>query len=131
MIIALGYRVQSQVAVRFRRWATQRVNLLVSGFLDFAEFQALEMNPMTMKEALDKYKWIHINAPFYENLNYPSQGEHLEERQINILNNKQMSRSGSHRYETHTKTNYENNEYIYLMGYITSSFLPFFSVDEV
>ena len=51
MIIALGYRVQSQVATRFRRWATQRLheyiqkgfamdielqrlNLLVSGFLD-------------------------------------------------------------------------------------------------
>ena len=34
----------------------QRLNLLVSQFLDFAEFQALEMNPMTMKdwiEALD------------------------------------------------------------------------------
>ena len=34
----------------------QRLNLLVSGFLDFAEFQELEMNPMTMKdwiEALD------------------------------------------------------------------------------
>ena len=34
----------------------QRLNLLVSSFLDFAEFQALEMNPMTMKdwiEALD------------------------------------------------------------------------------
>ena len=34
----------------------QRLNLLVSGFFDFAEFQALEMNPMTMKdwiEALD------------------------------------------------------------------------------
>jgi len=44
---------------------------------------------------------------------------------------KQKSRSGSHRHETNTKTNYENNEYIYLMGYITSSFLPFFSVDEV
>ena len=60
MIIALGYRVQSQVAVRFRRWATQRLNLLVSGFLDFAEFQALEMNPMTMKdwiEALSR-RWI-------------------------------------------------------------------------
>ena len=27
----------------------QRLNLLVSGFLDFAEFQALEMNPMKMK----------------------------------------------------------------------------------
>ena len=29
------------------------------------------------------------------------------------------------------ETNYENNEYIYLMESITSSFLPFFSVDEV
>lgn len=28
----------------------QRLNLLVSGFLDFAEFQALEMNPMTMHD---------------------------------------------------------------------------------
>ena len=40
----------------------QRLNLLVSGFLDFAEFQALEMNPMTMKdwiEALD-LSLIHI-----------------------------------------------------------------------
>lgn len=26
MIIALGYRVQSEVAVRFRRWATQRLH---------------------------------------------------------------------------------------------------------
>ena len=34
MIIALGYRVQSQVATRFRRWA-------------------LEMNPMTMKDWID------------------------------------------------------------------------------
>lgn len=51
MIIALGYRVQSQEATSFRRWATQRLheyiqkgfamdielqrlNLLVSGFLD-------------------------------------------------------------------------------------------------
>ena len=97
MVIALGYRVQSQVATRFRRWATQRLheyiqkgfamdderlkqggnrysknylseielqrlNLLVSGFLDFAEFQALEMNPMTMKdwiEALDNQIIAH------------------------------------------------------------------------
>ena len=40
----------------------QRLNLLVSGFLDFAEFQALEMNPMTMKdwiEALDSQIAAH------------------------------------------------------------------------
>lgn len=56
----------------------QRLNLLVSGFLDFAEFQALEMNPMSMKdwiEALDnqiiahkRKSWsakaiFHINKP--------------------------------------------------------------------
>ena len=40
----------------------QRLNLLVSGFLDFAEFQALKMNPMTMKdwiEALDNQIIAH------------------------------------------------------------------------
>ncbi len=40
----------------------QRLNLLVSGFLDFAEFQALEMNPMTMNdwiEALDSQIIAH------------------------------------------------------------------------
>lgn len=40
----------------------QRLNLLVSGFLDFAEFQALEMNPMSMKdwiEALDNQIAAH------------------------------------------------------------------------
>lgn len=31
----------------------QRLNLLVSGFLDFAEFQALEMNPMTMHDWIE------------------------------------------------------------------------------
>ncbi len=31
----------------------QRLNLLVSGFLDFAEFQALEMNPMSMQNWID------------------------------------------------------------------------------
>ena len=40
----------------------QRLNLLVSGFLDFAEFQALEMNLMSMKdwiEALDNQIIAH------------------------------------------------------------------------
>ena len=31
----------------------QRLNLLVSGFLDFAEFQALEMKPMTMRDWIE------------------------------------------------------------------------------
>lgn len=31
MIIALGYRVQSQVATRFRRWATQRLRVHTKG----------------------------------------------------------------------------------------------------
>ena len=31
----------------------QRLNLLVSGFLDFAEFQALEMKPMTMQDWIE------------------------------------------------------------------------------
>ncbi len=40
----------------------QRLNLLVSSFLDFAEFQALEMNPMKMQdwiEALDNQILVH------------------------------------------------------------------------
>ena len=45
----------------------QRLNLLVSGFLDFAEFQALEMIPMTMKdwiEALDNQIIAHKRKVF-------------------------------------------------------------------
>lgn len=41
MIIALGYRVQSEIEL-------QRLNLLVSQFLDYAELQALEQRPMKM-----------------------------------------------------------------------------------
>lgn len=112
VIIAIGYRVQSDVAVCFHRWATQRLhehtaaeliyervdsekpfvgmtnfkgdyvtkddvkiaknylselelkrlNLLVSEFLDFAEFQALEEKPMKMKDwitALDNQIVAH------------------------------------------------------------------------
>ena len=71
MFIAIGYRVQSQIATRFRitkddvkiaknylsEIELQRLNLLVSQFLDFAEFQALEQKPMAMQDwivALDK-----------------------------------------------------------------------------
>ncbi len=40
----------------------QRLNLLVSGFLDFAEFQALEMTPMTMSDWIQTLdNQIHAN----------------------------------------------------------------------
>jgi len=82
MIIAIGYRVQSQIATRFDRvdnkkpligmtnfkgdYITKddvkiaknylseieltRLNLLVSQFLDYAEFTALEQQPMAMED---------------------------------------------------------------------------------
>ena len=78
MIIAVGFRVKSQVATRFRQWATIHLrefiqkgftledvqiaknylteqeltylNLLVSQYLDFAEVQALQQIPMKMVE---------------------------------------------------------------------------------
>ncbi|MDR2900802.1 MAG: virulence RhuM family protein [Treponema sp.] len=55
----------------------QRLNLLVSQFLDFAEFQALEQNPMTMQD------WISAL-----------------EKQIIMLNRKQLIGSGK---VSHTK----------------------------
>jgi Virulence protein len=70
LIIAIGYRVKSQVATRFRQWATQRLheyiqkgfamkelqvlNLLVSQYLDFAELQAIEQHSMTMQQWIEK-----------------------------------------------------------------------------
>lgn len=43
---------------------------------------------------------------------------------INEWNQQEKSRSDSHRNETPTKTNYENKEYIYLIGYVIASILP-------
>ena len=82
MIIAVGFRVKSQVATRFRQWATIHLrefiqkgftledvqiaknylteqeltylNLLVSQYLDFAEIQALQQIPMKMVEWIKK-----------------------------------------------------------------------------
>jgi hypothetical protein len=52
MIIALGYRVQSQVATRFRRWATQRLHEYIQkGFATDDERlkQAAEIAALTKK----------------------------------------------------------------------------------
>lgn len=175
MIIALGYRVQSQVATRFRRWATerlheyiqkgftmdderlkqggnryfrellqrirdirasernfyqqvtdiyatsidydprdsmtrddvkiaknyltegelQRLNLLVSQFLDFAEFQALEMKEMRMSdwiEALDN-QIIMLQRKLLEGKGQVSHKQAMEkaEKEFNIYRMREMA----------------------------------------
>ncbi len=47
MIIALGHRVQSEIEL-------QRLNLLVSQFLDYAELQALEQRSMKMIDWIEE-----------------------------------------------------------------------------
>ena len=52
VIISVGYRVKSVVGTRFRQWEQMPRNLnnLVSGYLDFAETQALRHRPMYMDD---------------------------------------------------------------------------------
>lgn len=94
MIIALGYRVQSPIAVRFRRWVTQRLNLLTSQFLDYAEFQALEQNPMTMADwiaALDD-QILRLRKNILEGNGTVSHQEAIEkaEREFEIYREREM-----------------------------------------
>ena len=94
MIIALGYRVQSPIAVRFRRWVTQRQNLLTSQFLDYAEFQALEQNPMTMADwiaALDD-QILRLRKNILEGNGIVSHQEAIEkaEREFEIYREREM-----------------------------------------
>lgn len=94
MIIALGYRVQSPIAVRFRRWVTQRQNLLTSQFLDYAEFQALEQNPMTMADwiaALDD-QILRLRKNILEGNGTVSHQEAIEkaEREFEIYREREM-----------------------------------------
>ena len=61
MIIALGYRVQSQVATRFRRWATQRLHEYIQK--EFARGHT-KIRP-SEKQALgraDRYKQVCLNS---------------------------------------------------------------------
>ena len=52
MVIALGYRVQSQVAVRFRRWATQRLHEYIQ--------KGFAMDDERLKQGGNRYFRIHI-----------------------------------------------------------------------
>ncbi len=73
----------------------QRLNLLVSGFLDFAEFQALEMNPMTMQdwvEALDNQIIAH-NRKVLQGAGTVSHQKAIAkaEREFNIYRQREMA----------------------------------------
>ena len=72
----------------------QRLNLLVSGFLDFAEFQALEMNPMTMKdwiEALDNQIIAHKRKVLIGKGNIShKQAIEKEEKEFEIYRKREM-----------------------------------------
>ncbi|MDE7431131.1 MAG: virulence RhuM family protein [Lachnospiraceae bacterium] len=55
MIIALGYRVQSQLATRFRRWATERLHEYIQkGFAMDDERLKQESNCCNQKEAVGR-----------------------------------------------------------------------------
>ena len=72
----------------------QRLNLLVSGFLDFAEFQALEMNPMTMNdwiEALDNQIIAHKRKVLIGNGNIShQQAIEKAEKEFEIYRKREM-----------------------------------------
>ena len=72
----------------------QRLNLLTSQFLDYAEFQALEQNPMTMAEwiaALDD-QILHLRKNILEGAGAVSHQEAIEkaEREFEIYREREM-----------------------------------------
>lgn len=58
MVLALGFRVRSQTAVRFRLWAAERLKefimYLVEQYLIFAQSQAERRLPMSMQDWITK-----------------------------------------------------------------------------
>ena len=49
MIIAVGFKVNSERAVQFRKWVNQ-LNRMVTAYLDFAENMTLRHIPLTMQD---------------------------------------------------------------------------------
>ena len=49
MIIAVGFKVNSERAVQFRKWVKQ-LNRMVTAYLDFAENMTLRHIPLTMQD---------------------------------------------------------------------------------
>jgi len=66
----------------------------------------------------------HEEEFFVDKNDFEKSKEHNRFVLLKFISETTSSRLSSHRYETHTKTNYENNEYIYLIGRIIASILP-------
>ena len=61
MIIALGYRVQSPIAVRFRRWATQRLHEYIQKGFTMDDERLKQGGNRYFKELLQRIK-LALNA---------------------------------------------------------------------
>ena len=67
MIIALGYRVQSQVAVRFRRWATQRLHEYIQKGFTMDDERLKQGGTRYFKELLQRIRDIRSSERnFYQ-----------------------------------------------------------------
>ena len=70
MIIALGYRVQSQVATRFRRWATQRLHEYIQKGFAMDDERLKQGGNRYFRELLQRIRdipaagWIRHRSPF-------------------------------------------------------------------
>ena len=61
MIISLGYRVQSPIAVRFRRWATQRLHEYIQKGFTMDDERLKQGGNRYFKELLQRIK-LALNA---------------------------------------------------------------------
>ena len=67
MVIALGYRVQSQVATRFRRWATQRLHEYVQKGFAMDDERLKQGGNRYFRELLQRIRDIRSNERnFYQ-----------------------------------------------------------------
>ena len=67
MIIALGYRVQSPIAVRFRRWATQRLHEYIQKGFTMDDERLKQGGNRYLKELLQRIRDIHSSKRnFYQ-----------------------------------------------------------------
>ena len=67
MVIALGYRVQSQVATRFRRWATQRLHEYIQKGFAMDDERLKQGGNRYFRELLQRIRDIRSNERnFYQ-----------------------------------------------------------------